>query len=61
MGPVKLDKILVQGIFNSEREMKEMDETKYSIYNKFTTIVFAEKDSNKSKLQTVKVVLFKGC
>ena len=53
MGTIKMDKTLEQGIFVSESEMSLKEETKFSIYNKSTTIAFEEKDSRKSKLKTV--------
>ena len=49
-----MDKILEQGIFLGEHEMRQMVETRVSLYNKFTTTTFEDKDSIKSKMQTVK-------
>ena len=44
-----MDKILDQGIFASEREMSQMEETRNSIYNKFTSIAFENDVSSKNK------------
>ena len=52
-----MENILAQGIFLSEQEMTEMEESENSIYAKFTYITFEEKDSTKSKMQTVEDVL----
>ena len=52
IGTIKMDNIIEQGIFISENEMSQMEETKNSICNKFTTIMFEEKDSTKSKIAT---------
>ena len=53
MGSITMDKTLHQGIFISKREMSQMEETKYPVLNKFTTITFETNDSNRSKLQVV--------
>ena len=53
-GYYTMDKTLEQDFFISEREMSQVEETRNSICNKFTTILFEEEDSIKSKLQTVK-------
>ena len=53
MGSITMDKTLDQGIFISEREMSLMEETKYSVLYKFTTITFETENSNRSKLQVV--------
>ena len=57
MGSIQMESILAQGIFLSEQEMTEMEESENSIYAKFTYITFEEKDSTKSKMQTVEDVL----
>ena len=50
MGTIQADKILEQGSFFSAKEMSQMEETRSSLYHKFTTITFEEKDSIKSKM-----------
>ena len=42
MGIIQMDKVLEQGIFISESEMSQMEETKNSNFNKFTTIMLEE-------------------
>ena len=53
MGSIQMDNILAQGIFLSAKEMSQMEETKFSLFNRFTTITFEEKDPTKSKMQAV--------
>ena len=53
IGIIQMDKLLEQGIFISESEMSQLEGTKNYIFNKFTTIMFEEEDSIKSKLQVV--------
>ena len=43
MGSIQMDSILAQGIFLSEKEMSQMEDTKFSLFNRFTTITFEEK------------------
>ena len=46
-----LNETMVQGIFASEREMNQMECTRNSIFNRFITIAFDEKDVKRSKVQ----------
>ena len=48
-----LNETMVQGIFASKREMNQMDCTRNSIFNKFITIAFDEKDVKRSKVQAI--------
>ena len=57
LGSIQMESILAQGIFLSEQEMTQMEESRHSIIAKFTHITFEAKDSTKSKLQTVEDVL----
>ena len=57
MGSIQMESILAQGIFLSEKEMSQMEDRKFSLYNRSTNITFEEKDSIKSKLQAVEDVL----
>ena len=57
MGSIQMESILAQGLFQSEQEMTQMEESRHSIIAKFTHITFEAKDSAKSKLQTVEDVL----
>ena len=54
---VDLNETLEQGIFASEREMRQMEDTKISIFNKFISIAFDEKDASRSKLQAIEEFL----
>ena len=53
-GTLVLNEVLKQGIFASEQEMNQLEETKDSIFNKFFTITFKENDANRSMKQAVK-------
>ena len=53
MGSIQMDSILAQGIFLSEKEMSQMEDRKFSLFNRFTNLTFEEKDSMKSKMQAV--------
>ena len=53
MGSIQMVNILAQGIFLSEKEMRQMVDTKFSLYNRFTSITFEERDSTQSKIQAV--------
>ena len=44
-GTFVLNEVLKQGIFASEQEMRQMEDTKNSIFNKFVTIDFEEEDA----------------
>ena len=48
-----LNETVVQGIFASEREMNQMECTRNSIFNRFITIAFDEKDVKRSKVQAI--------
>ena len=52
-GTLVLNEVLKQGIFASEQEMSQMEDTKNSIVNKFGTIDFEEEDANRSKMQAI--------
>ena len=52
VGSFALNETLKQGIFASEREMNQMEETKVSIFNRFITIEFETKDA-RSKIQAI--------
>ena len=54
---IEMDSIMAQGIFQSEKEMTQMEERKHSIFHKFTTITFEENCSIKRKLQAMDDVL----
>ena len=53
MGTMQFDKVLEQGIFISENEMSQMEETKASLLYKFCIITFDDEIFTKSKIQTV--------
>ena len=53
VGSFALNETLKQGIFASEREMNQMEETKVSIFNRFITIEFETKDARRSKIQAI--------
>ena len=48
-----LNETMVQGIFASEREINQMECTRNSIFNRFITIVFDEKNVKRSKVQAI--------
>ena len=52
-----LNETMVQGIFASEREMNQMECTRNSIFNRFITIAFDEKDVKRSKVQAIEEYL----
>ena len=52
-GTFVLNKTLKQGIFASENEMSQTEATKNSIFNRYVTINFEEKDANRSKMQAI--------
>ena len=52
-GTLVLNETLKQGIFSSENEMSQRQDTKSSIFNRFVTINFEEKDANRSKMQAI--------
>ena len=52
-----MDNIMAQGIFESEKEMSQMEENKHSIFYKFSEITFDKDCFTKSKLQATKDVL----
>ena len=52
-----LNETMVQGIFASESEMNQMECTRSSILNRFTTIAFNNKDAKRSKLQAIEEYL----
>ena len=52
-----LNETMVQGIFASESEMNQMECTRSSILNRFTTIAFDNKDAKRSKLQAIEEYL----
>ena len=52
-----LNETMVQGIFASESEMNQMECTRSSILNRFTTIAFDDKDAKRSKLQAIEEYL----
>ena len=53
MGTFVLNEVLKQGIFASEQEMSQMEDTKNSIFNRYVTIDFEEKGANRSKMQAI--------
>ena len=55
MGSIQMDSILAQGIFLSEKEMSQMEDRKFSLYNKFTNIIFEEKIPLKVKCKQLKM------
>ena len=57
IGSIQMESILAQGIFLSEQDMTQMEESRHSIYAKFSHITFEANYSTKSKLQTVEDVL----
>ena len=50
---IMLQEILPQGIFASEYEMDQMEETKDSIFNKIVTITFEDNDAKRSMKQAI--------
>ena len=52
-GTFALNETLKQGIFASKSEMSQTEATKNSIFNRFVTINFEEKDANRSKMQAI--------
>ena len=52
-GTLMLNKVLQQGIFASEQEMDQLEETKYSIFNKIVTLTFEENDAIRSMKQAI--------
>ena len=54
---IEMDNIMAQGIFQSEKEMSQMEENKHSIFYKFSEITFDKDCFTKSKLQATKDVL----
>ena len=52
-----LNETMVQGIFASEREMNQMECTRNSIFNRFSTIASDKKDVKTSKVQTTEEYL----
>ena len=50
---IVLNEVLQQGIFASEQEMDQLEETKDSILNKIVTIPFGENDASRSMKQTI--------
>ena len=55
MGSIQMDSILAQGIFLSEKEMSQMEDRKFSLYNRFTNINFEEKTPLKVKYKQLKM------
>ena len=53
MGTMQFDKVLEQGIFVSENEMSQMEETKASLLYKLCTITFDNEIATKNKFQPV--------
>ena len=44
MGSIQMDNIVAQGIFLREKELSQMVDTKFSLFNTFTSITFDERD-----------------
>ena len=56
-GSIQMESILAEGVFLSEQEMTQMEESRHSIYAKFTHITWEAKYSTKNKFQSVEDVL----
>ena len=54
---IVLNEVLQQGIFASEQEMDQLEETKDSILNKIVTIPFGEDDAIRSMKQAIEEYL----
>ena len=54
---IEMDSIMAQGIFQSEKEMSQMEENKHSIFYKFSEITFDKDCFTKRKLQATEDVL----
>ena len=52
-----LNETMVQGIFASESEMNQMECTKSSILNRFSTLAFDDKNAQRRKLQAIEEYL----
>ena len=54
---IEMDSIMAQGVFQSEKEMSQMEGRKHSIFYKFPEITFDKNCFTKSKLQATEDVL----
>ena len=54
---IEMDSIMAQGIFLSEKEISQIEERKHSIFYKFSNITFDEKESRKSKIKKISILL----
>ena len=50
---IVLNEVLQQGIFASDQEMDQLEETKDSIFNKIVTISFGKEDASRSMKQAI--------
>ena len=56
MGTMQFDKVLEQGIFISENEMRQMEETKASLLYKFCTLTFLMKLLPRARFRLFKTI-----
>ena len=54
---IEMDSIIARGVFQSEKEMSQMEGRKHSIFYKFPEITFDKNCFTKSKLQATEDVL----
>ena len=54
---IVLNEVLQQGIFASDQEMDQLQETKDSIFNKIVTISFGKEDASRSMKQAIEEYL----